>query len=361
MAARTATRSITDIMDFGTMPYEVAYHVLKNVKNPAQLHEIEENSPHIADADSELWRAFIIRDIPNWKEKMITPKNPRSWWKVYRKLMREEELIAAAQEEALRKQLVINTIKKSEQSITYVPQIVAYTPGKGDTLLDPEARLRAAAAGSRWDKKKKSGEKIVSALLRQTAEARSAKKPFQPTHAGSSLEAAKRQISHAPATMIAAPQHRVQPRALLPHQQALLDERRRYQTDVMGGMQKSGRKLPQSTAIADAQKSKHEVNEKKLRELTNSRPAPSTPNAPTRTVEPYRSKPVYEKVTRGEGAKTAVTWKRKHVEESQPASSHIPTAESASPQPKPTSPQPALIKRKRPAATSIFMAKKQKK
>lgn len=341
------------------MPYEVAYNVLKTIKNPAQLHEIEENCPHIADADAELWKAFIVRDIPNWEEKMIYPKNPRSWWKVYRKLIREEELIEAAQEEALRKQLIRNTIMKSEQSATYVPQVVSFAATRDDARNGPEAHLRAAATGSRWSKKPKSGEKIVSAILRQTAEARSIRKPFQPTHAGASLAAAKRQISHAPSTMVPGAQ-RVQPRALLPHQEALLHEHQRHRSE----MHVSTSRTKPSAAIVDALAQKREINEKKLRELTTSRPTPAKPKvvpSPSRTVKQHRSQAEHEKEAHREVVKNAVDMKRQQPEEQPVASSQTPIPESASPQSTSTVQQQALIKRKRPAATNIFMAKKQKR
>lgn len=369
MAARTAARNISDIVDFGTMPYEVALNVLKTIKNPAQLREIEENCPHIADSDAELWKAFIVRDIPNWESKMIYPQNPRSWWKVYRKLMRQEELIEAAQEDALRKQLAKDTIKKSEQSTTYVPQVVSFAATKTDARIHPQAHARAAANGKSWTKQPKHGEKIVSAILRQTAEAHKIRKPFQPTHAGGSLAAAKRQISHAPATMIPGAQ-RVQPRALLPHQEALLEEHNRHRADIRAPTSR----VKKSSAIPDALAQKRAINEKKLRELTNSRPA-SASNAEfrpkfeltsSRAAPHSYTKTNDEKKPQVETVKTTLTPKRKPVEAS-PSISPAPIAKSASPQPttssqaSSSSQQPTLMKRKRPAATNIFMAKKQKR
>ena len=54
--------------------------------------EIEKASPQICGADEELWREFIKRDIHNWEETLVEPKNPRNWYKVYRKLRTEGEL-----------------------------------------------------------------------------------------------------------------------------------------------------------------------------------------------------------------------------------------------------------------------------
>lgn len=362
------------------MPYALAKDFLKNIKNPMHLHEIEEMCPHIADQDADLWKAFIARDIPDWEAKMIYPKNPRSWWKVYRKLMREEELLEAAHEEALRKQLTKDTIKKSEQSTTFVPQVVKCPAVKdADVGVARGAHLRANAAGWQWreTQKPKSGERIVNSILRQTA---ASHKTRQPAHSGTSLEAAKRQIPHAPATMITR-ENRVQPRELLPHQKALLDEYRGNRMEIVVPESR----IKKSKAIADALAQKREINEKRLRELTNSRPLPVTPKFELTTPARERWK---ETLTEGQKLR-GTQWiqsrfaslEPKHAEEESGGPS-ASLAKSASPQswpmrvsqpadtsqpklaPRPRNeppPQPALVKRKRPAATNIFMAKKQKK
>ncbi|KAL8867903.1 MAG: hypothetical protein Q9174_005356 [Haloplaca sp. 1 TL-2023] len=50
---------------------------------------LEELSPQLCEADKELWLSFIMRDIPNWEEKLVYPKNPKSWYKVYRMLRKQ--------------------------------------------------------------------------------------------------------------------------------------------------------------------------------------------------------------------------------------------------------------------------------
>ncbi|KAK5725558.1 hypothetical protein LTR15_003746 [Elasticomyces elasticus] len=124
MAIRGCTRNITGITDVADMPYDIIKPVLRKIQNPDQLHEIEENSPHIADSDSELWRAFIARDIPNWQEKILEPKNPRSWWKVYRKLVRDEKKAKEAQEEELRAAMSGLSQKREENKATFVERVV---------------------------------------------------------------------------------------------------------------------------------------------------------------------------------------------------------------------------------------------
>ena len=36
--------------------------------------------------DGEIWLHLIKRDVPNWETKPHEPKDPKNWWKVYKKL-----------------------------------------------------------------------------------------------------------------------------------------------------------------------------------------------------------------------------------------------------------------------------------
>ncbi|KAK3114439.1 hypothetical protein LTR53_007251 [Teratosphaeriaceae sp. CCFEE 6253] len=124
MAIRASIRNITSITDVSDMPYGICRPILRKINNPDQLHEIEINSPQIADSDAELWRAFIARDIPNWQDKIVEPKNPRSWWKVYRKLTRDETKAKGEQEEKLRAAMSGLTKKREENKATYVERVL---------------------------------------------------------------------------------------------------------------------------------------------------------------------------------------------------------------------------------------------
>ncbi|MCJ1359648.1 MAG: hypothetical protein MMC33_009650 [Icmadophila ericetorum] len=89
LARNSCIKNIRSITDVGDVPYKLLRPVLLKLENPEQLYELEQNSPQIIGHDEELWRAFIKRDVENWEEKMIEPKNPQSWYKVYRKLQKE--------------------------------------------------------------------------------------------------------------------------------------------------------------------------------------------------------------------------------------------------------------------------------
>jgi elongin-A len=75
----------------GDFEYWKIKPVLSRVASPEQLHEIEKASPQIRGEDAELWRAFIARDIPDWKRKNYVPKNPLKWYEVYKRYIKEQK------------------------------------------------------------------------------------------------------------------------------------------------------------------------------------------------------------------------------------------------------------------------------
>ena len=52
---------------------------------------MEQNSPHFIGETRELWLELIKRDVPNWQSKPHEPRNPASWHKVYKKLVKESD------------------------------------------------------------------------------------------------------------------------------------------------------------------------------------------------------------------------------------------------------------------------------
>ncbi|KAF7901057.1 hypothetical protein EAF00_003278 [Botryotinia globosa] len=94
----TCLRNIKDLYDIGYTSYQVAYPILKTITNPEQLHIIEQKSPHIKGETAELWKAFIVRDIPKWQTKNYVPRDPTKWAQVYKKYKTEhDEEVASAQ------------------------------------------------------------------------------------------------------------------------------------------------------------------------------------------------------------------------------------------------------------------------
>ncbi|KZF24529.1 hypothetical protein L228DRAFT_281593 [Xylona heveae TC161] len=91
LARKACVRNINSIQDIGDIPYELIRPVLIKLENPAQLRSIEENSPQICGHDAEIWMEFIKRDVPQWESKLHEPKNPKNWYKVYKKLRDESQ------------------------------------------------------------------------------------------------------------------------------------------------------------------------------------------------------------------------------------------------------------------------------
>ncbi|KAK4556096.1 hypothetical protein LTR86_006792 [Recurvomyces mirabilis] len=194
VALRATMRNITNIYDIADMRYDLIKPALKKIKNPQQLREIEVNSPAIADQTEELWRAFIARDIPGWKEKIFEPVNPRSWWKVHAKLMRAEKRIQEQQEKAL--ELALGGLKqeREERKVSILEKVV------------PEDRKRTTKAPVL--RNAKSGNQVLAALRAQgRTEARNRRMDLGRLPRGavakiSALPSAKEQIGSAPRWMV---------------------------------------------------------------------------------------------------------------------------------------------------------------
>ncbi|KAK5117190.1 hypothetical protein LTR85_008958 [Meristemomyces frigidus] len=175
MAARSCIRSLRGITDVADTPYDLIKPVLRKIQNPDQLHEIETNSPHIADADAELWRAFIARDIPQWEDKIIEPKNPRSWWKVYRKLVRQEERAKEEQEAKLAAAMSGLKQEREANRAQFVGKVIPQ--GKTSARAAFVDGVRNPHATSGWGtsdrtpalQNAKRGKDVVAAIRKQSA------------------------------------------------------------------------------------------------------------------------------------------------------------------------------------------------
>ncbi|KJX95710.1 putative RNA polymerase II transcription factor SIII subunit A like protein [Zymoseptoria brevis] len=351
MAIRTLQRNVDAITDIADMPYEVAEGFLKSIHQPQQLRALEVKCPQIADADADLWKKFIARDIADYKKKWIEPKNPRSWWKVYRKLTKDQELLQSAQEDALRKSLVSASVSKTEHSATFVPSVVPFAGTVTDARVCADARARARTAnngGRPWQASaSKSGLSAIGNIRRQTAEAArnravATRQPMRGPDSASKLAAGKQQIRHVPTTMMEA-NHRIQPRKLLPHEQAIMADHQRYSKDVVirapaRAGARNGTASTAAMAIAAAEQKKREGNEAKLRALTTSA-APKAKEAQLQRevkCSPSRMAPP-------------------------PAAAISPNQKATSPPVATLSQQAGVLKRKRPANDSIFAPKKVKK
>ena len=178
MAQRACIRNVDSLVDVGDVSYDLLRPILKRISNPDQLHQIELASPHIADSDAELWRAFIARDIPSWEEKKLEPTNPRSWWKVYRKLMRDEEKAKEAVEEQLLAQMSGIQKKREENHITFVNKVIPqqrrqafFVDGKPNPNVRRAGKDFAIEKAPPALRNAKTGSNILGAIKRQSAAA----------------------------------------------------------------------------------------------------------------------------------------------------------------------------------------------
>ncbi|KAI5211414.1 hypothetical protein E4T42_00881 [Aureobasidium subglaciale] len=200
MAQRASVRNVMDVFDIGELPYEVVRPILKNITNPAQLRKIEQNSPHIAEDDSELWEAFIRRDILQAETKLRTtrPKNPSSWWKVYAKLKREDEAQTQAAEARLKAALNAHKVDKGSKQTNIVRAVI---PSGEKRPAWNSAGPRDKPFGSQALKNAKTGTDQMTVIKRQTAQRQAGRSVAQsiPMH---QLQQLKGKVAEAPAHMV---------------------------------------------------------------------------------------------------------------------------------------------------------------
>jgi len=185
--------------------------VLQRIESPEQLHQIEVNSPHIRGEDAELWKAFIARDIPNWRSKNYAPKNPLKWYEVYCKYKREQTEEIKRDEDILRNTMMgLNNHKATHVSkvvdlrslpkLPKDPRMIANNGGvplKGRNGFKKEAPSALLfSAGSRT--KITDGQSVLTKARREAKEISAMGKLARPTH---QLSGRVGQVKRAPAAM----------------------------------------------------------------------------------------------------------------------------------------------------------------
>ncbi|OCK81513.1 hypothetical protein K432DRAFT_381265 [Lepidopterella palustris CBS 459.81] len=130
LAKHRIIQNIEMLTDVGDLPYEFLRPILLKVENPTQLREIEVNSPQIAGEDGEIWLRYIKRDFQNWDKKPHQPKEPTSWWKVYRFLKNEAEKEKKEQEDKLKESLRALQADKDAKTSIIVNAPIGFDPAK---------------------------------------------------------------------------------------------------------------------------------------------------------------------------------------------------------------------------------------
>ncbi|KAF2721011.1 hypothetical protein K431DRAFT_83855 [Polychaeton citri CBS 116435] len=218
MAQRACIGNVRNITDFGDMPFELIEPILRRVEDPDHLIVIQNQNPGLADNTAHLWRNFIKRDIPNWEARLLRPKNPQLWWKVYRKLEKEEQKRKADSEAQLLAKMKELEQKKESNKTTFINQTLRVGPKIPQVYYEGQERPRARASstentwstggpgtGSRALKKAKTGSQMMKALRQQSNAASKQRtmaefKVRAPT--GNTSLAARTQIVAAPKGMV---------------------------------------------------------------------------------------------------------------------------------------------------------------
>ena len=130
MSLRACSKISRGIRDIGGMPYSLARSFLLKIENPEQLRALEVNCEQIIGHDAEIWLALIKRDIPNWQTKKHEPRDPKNWWKVYRKLKQESLLEMDAGADKLKTALN----DKNEKQLAEIKSARALPRSQGPSL-----------------------------------------------------------------------------------------------------------------------------------------------------------------------------------------------------------------------------------
>ena len=355
MVQRACARNIPSMQDVGDMSYELVRPILKQIDNPQQLRNIEIASPHIADQDAELWKAFIARDILQWEEKIIEPKNPASWWKVYRKLIREEERAKEEQEAQLRATMMGITKQKQENQTQFVPKVI-HQDVKSKAFAYGVPNSRAGSSGQIKTptlQNAKTGDQVLRALRKQSAVATRQKglssTVFQP--AKTMLPNARIQIAKPPQAMVREYAKPV-PLAVARNKAQAEGRETKPAAQIFAPRQRT---TVQDRSLSNALREEQAKKEARLRALTGVKPAAASPSSTT-TSEPA---PASATVPRSPPAPTRSP---PRVESLTPLASPRAALAVADETRKRLSPSPVPMMRKRPATpASIFMPSKKKK
>jgi len=144
MAQHSLVKKAKQIISFGDAPTNLIAPILPAITDPNQIRALEIDSPQILSLTPDIWKAFIQRDIPDWESKIIQPQNPASWWKVYRKLKREDDTSRLAAEEKLRESLNVQAAQRKTNSTLVLHAVL---PEERESILWLDKGVKPKNAG----------------------------------------------------------------------------------------------------------------------------------------------------------------------------------------------------------------------
>ncbi|KAI9736831.1 MAG: hypothetical protein M1818_005882 [Claussenomyces sp. TS43310] len=195
-------KNVTSLTDVGDIEYWKLREILRRVHSPQQLHQIELASPQICGEDAELWKAFIVRDIPDWKRKNYVPKNPRKWYEVYMKYMREQTQEIERDRQQLRETMMGLQREKDNHRSQLMKSVNLPKLMKDRRMLAnnggvPIGRRRDSAGPARA--KLTDGQSFLMRARRETKELSARNKSSAPSHQAGS---AASRVNKAPQAML---------------------------------------------------------------------------------------------------------------------------------------------------------------
>ena len=279
-------RNAEGIDDLGDiLPFEMVVPILRRVTDPGQLRRIEENSPQLAGLCGELWQNLIKRDILRWEEKMMAPENPKSWWKVYRKLKREDEMEKKAAEDKLKQAMNARKVDRERKQATIVHAVM---PEGNKAATKHFASNRNMAFGGSAMSRKPTGAEALSLIRRQTWNASNNRKVTN-SIPSSELSNKRSQVVEAPPSMV---QAYVRKAGINPAQ---LPIRRLPQTSSSRPVifAPSNKASLRDVALTAAIRKENEAKEARLRAFTSgkTRPAASSPQRPKTSIPTTQQQP----------------------------------------------------------------------
>jgi elongin-A len=196
IARQRLIKNIDLLNDVGDLPYSFLQPVIRFIQNPAQLQELEVNSPQLVGETGEVWMRFIKRDIPNWEKKPHEPRDPQNWGKVYRKLKKDAEKEKQADEEALKQKMRALQQDRAQNKTLIVDSRLGYGAGSSRILTGRTTSSWGAPSGAPTKTGKVAFDKLKRGMFDRSRE-----RPTThiPAHI---LAQRKTTVSKAPARMI---------------------------------------------------------------------------------------------------------------------------------------------------------------
>lgn len=202
------------LVDVGDFEFWKIQPILARIEDPEQLHGIEQRSQQIKGEDAELWKAFIRRDIPNWKDKNYIPKNPTKWYEIYCRYKKEHRKVLEKDEEDLKARMAELNKKKATNVSKIVelrklpkvprdPRMMANNGGVPIGRNKETGVIRRSASTLSWTSGSKTkltdGRSVLTKARREAKEISQMGKLAKPTH---QLKGSVGQVKQAPAGMV---------------------------------------------------------------------------------------------------------------------------------------------------------------